>query len=64
MVPSNLVKFASQVREMDTEPQSERFVRMFMERLANNCPKTLLRQLSECVIDFRKAEVRQEAEAN
>ena len=60
----NLRDFTEHVRNAPTNSASEQFVRMMLERWAKRCPMRVLMQLGQCVIDCRKADLRDEAEQN
>jgi hypothetical protein len=64
MPRDHLREFAEQVRSASTDKQSERIVRIMIKEVAEDCPTEVLVQIGQCIIDFRKSELRGEAERN
>jgi hypothetical protein len=64
MPSDNLSLFAEHVRNAPSDEHAERVVRLMIGNVATNCPMGLLLQLAQCVIDYRKTELRGEAELN
>lgn len=60
----NLRKFAEFVQNVPSDENSEEFVRDFLSGYARSCPMNLLVQLAQNVIDYRKSELKNEAERN
>jgi hypothetical protein len=59
-----LPEFERYVRAAPTDAESERIVRTMLGRFAKSCPMDVLVQLAQCVIDCRRAELRDEAGRN
>ena len=60
----NLRKFVDFVQNAPTDEKAERFVRDFLSDYMWSCPIPLLVQLSQCAVDYRKEEMRNEAQLN
>lgn len=59
-----LSEFAEHVRTAPDDKQAEKVVRCMVEEVAKNCPIHLLVQIGQCIVECRKAELRNEAEMN
>ena len=57
-------EFSAQVKTAPTNKQSERVVRAMLCGVANNCPMDLLVHIGQLVVDYRKDELRRQAERN
>lgn len=56
--------FLANLRDAPTDKQAEKIVRYMLEEVAKDCPMPLLVQLGQCIADYRKSEIRDEAERN
>jgi hypothetical protein len=59
-----LAEFSRQVSFARFDKESERIVRCILEEVAKDCPLPLILELAGVVIDYRKRELRIEAEQN
>ncbi len=57
-----LKEFAEALRNAPTDKRAEKIVRYMVEEVAKDCPKHVLVQLGQCLIDCRKDELRSEAD--
>lgn len=60
----HLNEFTEHVRNAPTNPQSEKIVRIMLERAAKSCPIDALVQLGQSLVDCRRSELRNAAEQN
>ena len=60
----NLRSFTEFVRNAPTDSNAERIVRLMVEKAGKNCPMPLLVHLGQCIADYRKSEMLDEAQQN
>jgi hypothetical protein len=61
---NHLPEFIENLRRAPGSEADEKIVRRMIEVLATHCPMHVLVQLGQCVIDWRKSEIRNESERN
>lgn len=64
MTKDQLPAFIESVRLAPTDADHEEFVRQFTARVAKNAPLAVVLKMAEAMIDYRKAEIKAEAERN
>lgn len=58
------VEFARNLRDAATDKKSERIVRGMVKSVVEDCPIDLAVQLGQCILDYRKGEIRDEVGRN
>lgn len=64
MMADSTVEFARQLRDAPTDKISERVVRGMVKSVVADCSVALVVQLGQVILDYRLAEIRDQAERN
>jgi hypothetical protein len=59
-----LGQFIESMKLASTDRRHEKAVRFMVEGMAKDCPIPLLIELGQCLVDYRKQELREEASLN